>query len=166
MLRIDWQKLMILLSLLIKNFYEKTLLKIYFLIWKKKIKHENDQEKYELSFKNIIKKYEFNWLNSIIFDWKSNNFNQEIAKRFPFSVWSLEKHYQARKMKRKMMTKFLQEINQVIERIQLLDDNIEDEWSKRFLIWWMTMRIIKQYYNDIWIDFYEFPYNFVRKDNK
>ena len=78
----------------------------------------------------------------------------------------MKKYYQARKMKRKMMTKLLQEINQVIERIQLLDNNIKDKWNKRFLIWWIMMRIIKQYHNDIWIDLYKSSYEFVRKDNE
>ena len=40
-------------------FMIKILLEKYSLIWKKKIKHENNQEEYELSLKNIIKKYKF-----------------------------------------------------------------------------------------------------------
>jgi hypothetical protein len=64
------------------------------------------------------------------------------------------------------MMKLLQEIDQVTGRIRLLGDNTEDEWSRRVLIWWIAMRIIKQYHNDVWVGLYESPYEFVEKDNE
>jgi len=162
-LGIDRQKLAILICLLVKNSYGGALLEKYSLIWEKKIRRGDEREEYGLGLKDIINKYGFGWLNAIMFDWESNNFAQGIAERFPFPVRSLEKLYQAKKSERRVMEKILQEVDQVSGRIQVLGDSAEDRSSRKFLLWWMAMRTIKQYHDDVWVGLYESSYEFVGK---
>jgi hypothetical protein len=89
-----------------------------------------------------------------------------VAERFPFPVWSLEKWYQGEGQKRKMMVYLLQEIDQVTGQIGLLGESTEDEWSRMFLIWWMAMKILKQYYEDVWVTLYQSSYDFMGKEKE
>jgi len=166
MLGIDRQKLAILLCLLVKNSYGGALLQKHGLIWEKKVKRGDEPEEYGLGLKDVIDEYGFGWLNPAIFDWESNNFARGIAERFPFPVRCLERRYQAKKRERKVMVELLQEVDQATGRIRLLGNSPEDRLSRKVLIWWLAMRIIKQYHMDVWVGLYESPYEFAGKDRE
>ena len=79
-LRINHQKLAILQCFLLKNYYYNTLIYKYSFLWKKMIKRKRneDYDKIKLELKNIIQKYEFEWLFNDIFNWEMNIFMTEI----------------------------------------------------------------------------------------
>ena len=54
--------------------------------------------------------------------------------QFLYSIKQLEKRYENRKRKRKMMMNILQEMNQVIKRIKVLRDNEIDYKRYIFLL--------------------------------
>ena len=54
--------------------------------------------------------------------------------QFLYSIRQLEKRYENRKRKRKMMMNILQEMNQVIKRIKVLRDNEIDYKRYIFLL--------------------------------
>jgi len=95
-----------------------------------------------LGLKQVIKKYGFRWLRDNLFNWKVNNFAQGIAEQFPFPVRQLQKRYQRRGREKGTMVGVLQELDQVIGRIQILGENDEEGKKRLMLLRWLATRIM------------------------
>ena len=164
MLGTDSQKLAILLSLLIKNSYSSALLSKNPSIWegKRKAKKGNRPEVQGLGLKDVIKNRGFGWLSTDVFNWKSNSFAPEVANSFPYPVRSIEKRYHARAPERNTMNSILQEVDQIVGRVQ----SLQVKPKRRFLLLWLAMRIIRQYHVDVWVGLYASTYQFVRKEEE
>jgi hypothetical protein len=160
----DRQKLAILLSFLLKGSYSSTLLRRYPFLYLKKLKGDESKKEIGLGLKEVITRFGFGWMPDDIFDWEMNNFSPGIADRFPFPVQRLKNLYKKRGKERKEMIDILQEMDQITGRINTLTESEDDRTNYRFLICWLAIRIIKQYYRDVWNALYRSPHEFKGKE--
>ena len=88
MLEINHQKLTILQYYLLKNNYDNSLIYQYPFLWQKRVKRKEDEKKnkIEIELKDIIHKYEFEWLLNDIFNWEKNIFITKIMNQFLYSI--------------------------------------------------------------------------------
>jgi hypothetical protein len=150
----------------LKNSYSCSLLCQNPILWEKRVRREEDEEgeKIGLGLKGQIEKYGFGWLPNEMFDWKSNNFVKGIAEQFPFPIRVLEKRYQGRRKERATMMGILQEMDQVIGRIQVLGK--EDGERRSFMLNWLATRVMRQYHQDVWEALYKSPFEFKGKKSE
>jgi hypothetical protein len=166
MLGIDRQKLAILQCFLLKNSYGCSLLRQNPILWEKRVWREGEEggKKIGLGLKDQIETYGFGWLPNEMFDWKSNNFVKGIAEQFPFPIRVLDKRYQCRRRERATMMGILQEMDQVIGRIQVLGN--EDGERRLFMLSWLATRVMRQYHQDVWEALYKSPFEFKGKKSE
>ena len=165
MLGIDRQKLAVLLSYLLKSSYGSAPLERQPLLWHKSVLGSDGFVKeVGLGLKKTIRERGFGWLDPRIFNWTTNNFAAGIADDFPFPSSLVQRTYEKRKRQRDVMTSVLQDMDHMIGRVQLLTVNTRRERLTRlFFLDWIAIRLLKQYFQDIWNGLYQSSYEFQGK---
>lgn len=167
MLGIDRQKLAITQCFLLKAAWGNANLRQNPLLWAKKHRDENDRElKLGLGLKETIEKSKFAWLPNHLFNWKENTFAAGIADQFPFPIRVLEGHYQKRKRERKLMTNVLQEMDQIIGRINVARSSTNNDNKRKECLKWTATRVMWQYHIDFWKALFKGPSEFKGKETE
>jgi hypothetical protein len=169
-LRVNRQKLAIVVASLLKGSYGAISLERHPLLWYKHNHNEEEEaaagDKYlGLGLKVIIEQYGFGWLPHELFNFRFNNFaSSGIADQFPFPCMILQRRYESRKRSQYTMSRIMQDVDLVTGRLKMLvEEDLETDLTRRFWIHW---RIMRQYHEDVWRMLYESPFEFEGKERE
>ena len=130
--------------------------------------HDSDEDessvvarKWGLAFRDISQEYGFCYLHDEIFDWSNNNFQAGVADRFKDPTKFITV-YRARTQKRKEINTILLEVDLIIGRL-LTEPNPD---IRKFYIHFLQIRVLWQYFSDVWEQIWESPLHFRAKERR
>jgi hypothetical protein len=167
MLGADHQKLAYIQLLLLKHSYAYVLLSACPKLWKTVVPRDGEDEQVwlGLGLKHTVNKYGFGWLPNTLFHWPSNAFVHGCADWFIHPVKRLDRRYRAQPTRRQRMLHILEELDQVLSRLgpRIVDCEGQISVSRRCLLRWVAMQIIRQYHQDFWDTLYRSSLEFSGK---